>query len=412
MNVLYQRELLPVVSVLVRKPYLVCHLDFIAECACLIKNREGAICVIESLWETAPAEKLALALTPIVKADAPRLHFGLLNPMLSLTTRGNAVGRALMPAMVGLVIALGDPGVEALQAIAIAFSAIVDPPTDDKALCRLEAWVAPIFRDSQPHSMFHPFFESLFRALWPVLDGLWESDRPLMQQSLSSLVEAVFPWVFLSTKDLWEWIVRALEICPMPDHAFVVRHCISELLEFQNKNVWMHLHGVSRAGTPLPDQSQCILALREIVNTAPVLAPFCDKDAILEALRRNPSLLPDCAMILTATLPDDPDDSCFLLTAVIARGFHPQMFRICDSIDQWAQRAGNAILAMAEAVVARTGNRIAIASRMHKARLPTDWCRSFARGDVQNQLLVKWFTAVGRTIMVPCAGKAQLDIKE
>jgi hypothetical protein len=148
------------------------------------------------------------------------------------------------------------------------------------------------------------------------------------------------------------------------------------------------------------------------VNAAPVLAPFCDKDAILEALRRNPSLLPDCAMILTATLPDDPDESCFLLTAVIARGFHPQMFTICDSIDQWAQHAANAILAMAEAVIARTGNRIAIASRMHKARLPTDWCRSFARGDVQNQLLVKWFAAVGRTIMVPCAGKAQLDIKE
>jgi hypothetical protein len=41
MNVLYQRELLPVVSVLVRKPYLVCHLDFIAECVCLIENREG-----------------------------------------------------------------------------------------------------------------------------------------------------------------------------------------------------------------------------------------------------------------------------------------------------------------------------------------------------------------------------------
>jgi hypothetical protein len=135
-----------------------------------------------------------------VKADAPKLHFGLLNPMLSLTARGDAVGRALVPAMVGLVIALGDPGVEALQAIAIAFSAIVDPPTDDKALCRLEAWVAPIFRDSQPHSMFHPFFESLFRALWPVLDGLWESDRPLVQQSLSSLVEAVFPWVFCQQK--------------------------------------------------------------------------------------------------------------------------------------------------------------------------------------------------------------------
>jgi hypothetical protein len=67
---------------------------------------------------------------------------------------------------------------------------------------------------------------------------------------------------------------------------------------------------------------------------------------------------------------------------------------------------------MAEAVVARTGDRIAIATRMYKARLPIDLCRSFARGAVQNQLLVKWFTAVGRTIMVPCAAKARLDIKE
>jgi hypothetical protein len=178
MNELYQRELLPIVSALVRTPYLVCHLYFIAECVCLIENREGTICVIGSLWETTPTEKFAVALAAVVKADALKLHFGWLGPMLSLRAHADAAGRALLPVMISLVIALGDRGAEALQAIISAFSAIVDAPTNDQSLCRLEAWVAPIFRDPQSERKLHPVFQSLFRTLWPALDGLWESARP------------------------------------------------------------------------------------------------------------------------------------------------------------------------------------------------------------------------------------------
>jgi hypothetical protein len=311
--------------------------------------------------------------------------------------------------MVGLVIALGDPGAEAAQAIVSAFSAIVDPPTDDQSLCRLEAWVAPIFRDSQPERRLHPFFESLFRALWPALDGLWESDRPVVQRALSSLVEAVLPWGFFSTEDLWAWIVRAVEICPMPEHAAAVRHCVAELLECRNETVWMHLHGLSPAGATLCGQSECIRALREIVSAAPALAPSCDRDAILGALRRNPSLLPDCAAILAAALPDDPGQSCLHLAEVVALGVRPEVFSVCGRTNRWAQRAGNAILTMAEAVVARTGSRTAIASLMHDAGLPIGFCRAFARGDVQEQRLAEWLAPAAHTATPPCAAQSDLD---
>jgi hypothetical protein len=192
-----------------------------------------------------------VALAAVVKADALKLHFGWLGPMLSLRAHADAAGRALLPAMISLVIALGDRGAEALQAIISAFSAIVDAPTNDQSLCQLEAGVAPIFRDPQSERKLHPVFQSLFRTLWPALDGLWESARAVMQRALSSLVETVLPWGFFSTEDLWAGIVQALEICPMPEHAAVVRHCVSELLEFQNETAWMYLHGLSLTGVTL-----------------------------------------------------------------------------------------------------------------------------------------------------------------
>jgi hypothetical protein len=200
---IYQREVSPIVTGLVKEPYLVCHLDFIAKCISFFDNLEGAMAVIGSLWGTASREKLGQAMAAVVKADAPRLNFELLRPMLDLTTQSAAAARALLPAIVTLVIALGDPGVESLNAIASAFAELVEWPTDEQTLRRLASWVVPIFRDSPPHPVLLPFFESLFRVLWPVLDGRLDWRDIAVQELLVDLVESVFPWGFLSTKDLW-----------------------------------------------------------------------------------------------------------------------------------------------------------------------------------------------------------------
>jgi hypothetical protein len=403
MSVPYRRELSLTVLQLVQQPYLVCHLDFIAQCIHFLENRKGAVDVVLLLWQRAPAEKLALAFAAVVNADAERLPIELLAFMLELSSRSAAAGRALLPAMIHLVLAQRDE--QRLHEIEGAFSRVVEVPTDNVTLMRLEDWVVPIFRDSLPHQNFRTFFRSLFEILWSALKELWLVPEPCMQHSLAMLVEAVFPWGFIGTDFVWEWVVQAVTQTPMPGHALAIRHCLSEMVQSPSETVWQLLHGVTPCSSwILLKESEWIHTLRVIVSAVPQLALSCNPEALMIVIQRSPEVLPDVTAVLArfvsaVRLPQVAVQVLQGVVVALRRFKADQPLVPWDDIEAWVRDTYDGFAALAKAVAELLGDCRLVVDALVQVGIGRQYCLGFLEPAMGEAHSLRWVQAIASRVL-------------
>jgi hypothetical protein len=243
------------------------------------------------------------------------------------------------------------------------FSETITPIEDGDGLRAMVDWVIPVMSACKARSEITIVCDEMFSIVRHALgERVWMVEDNTIQESLAELVDAAAEsgW-FRDMEFISGWIVNVLEVCPVPAHADAARHLAPVMDENVLEPVWKAMHGGRGY------QERWLSALKQVITDRPALADSCRPAEIVEAIRSCPLALPAGAEVLAVVIGRGLNvDAPTLLAEVIAALGPRWPFRDIIQLDvpTWAEKAADAVFALAEAAIARTGDRTAVVQAM------------------------------------------------